>query len=165
MHGALSLAATMEARTMIMKCGTLGKVQSGLRQGQAATERWLVRMLTTMAMVILASSTAFAEDAKQSKEKKPATAAATANSQKQFAVPRQALDTALAAFSAVTRMQVLTPGEVTQGLTTPGVSGVMMPEKALRRLLDGTGLTYRFLNADTVTLERVLLQPGRTAAA
>lgn len=72
-----------------------------------------------------------------------------------FAIAPQPLDAALAAFSAATRIQVLTPGDVTRGVVSPGVSGTMTVRDGLNRLLSGTGLSARFLTGDTVTVERV----------
>jgi outer membrane receptor for ferric coprogen and ferric-rhodotorulic acid len=71
-----------------------------------------------------------------------------------FDIQEQSLDGALAAFSAVTRLQVLVPSELTQGLLSPGVSGNLGQRDALARLLAGTGLSAAFINADTVTLEK-----------
>jgi len=75
-----------------------------------------------------------------------------------FNIPAGPLSTALAAFGDRTGLQVLYPAELARGLATPGVSGTMTPAEALRGLLSGTGLLYRFTNAATVTLER----PGAT---
>lgn len=72
-----------------------------------------------------------------------------------FDIPAQSLDGALAAFSAVTRVQVLVPAELSQGLRSPGLSGSYAQEEALARLLAGTSLGARFVDGDTVTLERV----------
>lgn len=71
-----------------------------------------------------------------------------------FEIPGQSLDGALAAFSAVTRVQVLVNGELTQGVVSPGVSGNLGQREALGLLLGGTGLRAAFINADTVTLEK-----------
>ena len=71
-----------------------------------------------------------------------------------FDIPGQSLDGALAAFSAVTRVQVLVSGELTQGVVSPGVSGNLGQREALGLLLGGTGLSAAFINADTVTLEK-----------
>lgn len=71
-----------------------------------------------------------------------------------FDIPAQSLDSALAAFSAVTRTQVLVPAELTQGLGSSGLSGSYGQAEALSRLLAGSGLTARFVDADTVTLEK-----------
>ncbi|MGE8062320.1 TonB-dependent siderophore receptor [Pseudomonas sp. NPDC089547] len=80
--------------------------------------------------------------------------AATQAQAYRFEIPAQPLDSALAAFSAVTRLQVLVPGEFTQGLRSPGVSGSYPQAQALVRLLEGTGLSATYIDADSVTLER-----------
>jgi len=80
--------------------------------------------------------------------------AATQAQAYRFEIPAQPLDSALAAFSAVTRLQVLVPGEFTQGLRSPGVSGSYPQAQALARLLEGTGLSATYIDADSVTLER-----------
>lgn len=77
-----------------------------------------------------------------------------------FDIPGQSLDGALAAFSAVTRVQVLVSGELTQGVTSPGVRGNLGQREALGLLLGGTGLNAAFINADTVTLEKPVASGG-----
>lgn len=71
-----------------------------------------------------------------------------------FDIPRQSLDSALVAFSAITRTQVLVAGELTRGVQSPGLAGSFGQNEALSRLLAGTGLSARFVDADTVTLEK-----------
>ena len=71
-----------------------------------------------------------------------------------FDIPAQSLDGALAAFSAVTRVQVLVAAEVTQGLRSPGLSGSYPQSEALARLLAGSGLSARYIDSDSVTLEK-----------
>ncbi|WP_437880288.1 TonB-dependent siderophore receptor [Pseudomonas sp. LRF_L74] len=95
-----------------------------------------------------------------------AVAAAAAPEQQQvlrFDIAAQSLDAALAAFSAVTRTQVLVSAELTRDLHSPGVSGSYVQSEALARLLAGTGLAARFVDGDTVTLEP-LAQGGRSLA-
>ncbi|MGA4633137.1 TonB-dependent siderophore receptor [Pseudomonas solani] len=77
-----------------------------------------------------------------------------------FDIPAQSLDGALAAFSAVTRTQVLVSGEVTRDVRSPGLSGSFSAAEALSRLLGGTGLSARFVDADTVTLKRASTDGG-----
>ncbi|MDZ3994285.1 TonB-dependent siderophore receptor [Pseudomonas sp. Teo4] len=71
-----------------------------------------------------------------------------------FEIAPQSLDSALAAFSSVTRIQVLVPGEFTQGLRSPGLSGSYPQDQALARLLQGTGLRATYIDGDSVTLDR-----------
>lgn len=80
---------------------------------------------------------------------------------KTFKIASQALDGALIEFSAVTGIQVLVEGELTAGVASPGVSGSLPPEQALQRLLGNSDLTYRFTNANTVTLEQARPDAGQ----
>lgn len=82
-----------------------------------------------------------------------------------YSIPRQSLDNALAAFSRVAGVQVLNRGAVTQGVTSPGVSGSFTPQEALSRLLAGTGLTPRFTSANTVTVTGSATASGSGAAS
>ncbi|MBR0665236.1 TonB-dependent siderophore receptor [Roseomonas hellenica] len=67
-------------------------------------------------------------------------------------IPAQPLPQALAALSAATGLHVLYTGDRPFGVTSRAVSGSMTAEQALQRLLAGTGLSYSFTNANTVTL-------------
>lgn len=101
---------------------------------------------TVLGLAIALGSTALAA---------PMQAKAAAQAQLyRFEIPAQSLDSALAAFSAVTRVQVLVPGEFTQGLRSPGLSGGYPQDQALARLLQGTGLSAAYIDADSVTLQR-----------
>lgn len=71
-----------------------------------------------------------------------------------FDIPAHTLDGALAAFSAVTRIQVLVPAELTSGANSPSLVGSYSASEALARLLAGSGLAARFVDGDTVTLDR-----------
>ncbi len=91
----------------------------------------------------------------------PALAAPAAQAQVyRFDIPAQSLDSALAAFSAVTRVQVLVGAEVTQGLRSPGLSGSYPQEQALARLLAGSGLSATYIDSDSVTLEKRVSADG-----
>jgi len=70
-----------------------------------------------------------------------------------FAIAPQSLTSALLAFSKVTGVQFFFGSDVARALQSPGAGGTLTSEEALRRLLAGTGLTYRFTNPDTVTLQ------------
>jgi TonB-dependent siderophore receptor len=79
-----------------------------------------------------------------------------------FDIPAQPLIPALVAFSDVTGLQLFFDSALARDLASPGVSGSMAPEAALRRLLAGTGMTYRFTNANTVTLEKAAADGAMT---
>lgn len=69
-----------------------------------------------------------------------------------FSIPAQPLANALILFGRQAGLQVSTQGDVPAGVQSPGVSGEFTSYEALARLLSGTGLTYRFNDAQTVTL-------------
>lgn len=77
-----------------------------------------------------------------------------------FDIPGQPLDSALVAFSAITRIQVLVAGELTRDVRSAGLSGTFGQAEALNRILTGTGLRASFVDGDTVTLERATEQGG-----
>jgi catecholate siderophore receptor len=70
-----------------------------------------------------------------------------------FDIQAGPLDIVLNTFQKVTGLQVLVPLEAIRGIVSPGVSGLFTAEQALKQILAGTGVTYRFTQQDTVTLE------------
>ena len=70
-----------------------------------------------------------------------------------YNIPAGSLPAALNRFAETSKMQLVYSGETTRGLNSPGLSGTYTPEQALEVLLGGTGLTYRFTSASTVTIE------------
>lgn len=81
-----------------------------------------------------------------------APAMAQAAQTRSFAIPAQSLVSALARFTETSGVQFFFDAAIARNIQSPGVSGSLTPEAALARLLDGTGLTYRFTNPTTVTL-------------
>ncbi|WP_246088668.1 TonB-dependent siderophore receptor [Phreatobacter stygius] len=77
-----------------------------------------------------------------------------------FNVPAGPVGIALTQWAETARLRLLASTDALRGLRTSGVSGVHTPEQALRQLLAGTGLSYRFTNASTVAISR----PGAAAA-
>lgn len=63
----------------------------------------------------------------------------------------QSVTEALTEFAKKTGLQLVYPSELTEGLNTTGAKG-NTPEAVLEQLLEGTGLTYEYLNPSTVTL-------------
>jgi|AGTN01.3.fsa_nt_gi TonB-dependent siderophore receptor len=72
-----------------------------------------------------------------------------------FDIAAKPLPQALTEFSAVAGLRVLYTAEEPFNAASPGLSGSFTAEQALSRLLSGTGITYRFTNPTTVTLEKV----------
>ncbi|MGF7178221.1 TonB-dependent siderophore receptor [Azospirillum doebereinerae] len=71
-----------------------------------------------------------------------------------FAIPAGPLSGALAAFGQASGLQILYAAEMARGVASPGVTGTLTHREALIRLLSGTGLTARFVDGGTVTLEK-----------
>lgn len=75
-----------------------------------------------------------------------------------FNIPPQDLSSALKAFADQTNLQVLYASELTQGLSTNGVTGAYTPQEALRLLLQDTGLHSSFTDPKTVTVQKPALR-------
>ncbi|MCF7749725.1 TonB-dependent receptor plug domain-containing protein, partial [Bacillus subtilis subsp. subtilis] len=69
------------------------------------------------------------------------------------AIASQPLDSALNALSRQTGLQFVYSAQVAGNPRTPAVPAGLSPEAALTRLLDGSGLRFRYLNPGTVTIE------------
>ncbi len=67
-------------------------------------------------------------------------------------IPAQPLSSALIAFSRQTRVEVFVPSSVAAGKRSTAVSGPLSPQGALQQMLAGTGLSYRFTGAGSVTI-------------
>lgn len=80
-----------------------------------------------------------------------------------FDIPAQSLAGALTRFSAATGLQVLYDGDLAQNIGAPALKGDYSAEQALRKLLQGTNLNYRFSNGNTVTLEKAAVVGPQSA--
>ena len=67
-------------------------------------------------------------------------------------LPARPLDAALTALADQAELQLLFDSSQVPDQQAPALRGEYTPREALRRLLEGSGLTYRFTGADTVTL-------------
>lgn len=74
-------------------------------------------------------------------------------STRRFDIPPGSLDAVLDAFQNLTGLNVSWSNDSIRSLPSPGVSGVYAAEQALKQLLAGTGVAYRFTTVKTVTLE------------
>ena len=72
-----------------------------------------------------------------------------------FDIPAGPLDAALRAFGAASglTLDITVPADTISMMQSAAVSGSLSREEALRRLLDGTSLSYRFGAAGVVTIE------------
>ncbi len=71
-----------------------------------------------------------------------------------FNLPSLPLAEALTLFGQQAGLQVTFSAAMDRGLQSRAVSGTMTPENALRSLLSGTGVVYRFTDSRTVALSR-----------
>jgi len=69
-----------------------------------------------------------------------------------IAIPAMPLNKALNAFSQREHLQLVYVSKIADGVRTKGAPAGLSPEATLQKLLEGTGLGYRFLNAKTVTI-------------
>ncbi len=70
-----------------------------------------------------------------------------------FDIPAGPLSKALVAFQQATGLTLQTEDSLIRGIDSPGVSGLLTPDQALDELLKGTGVTYRFTDARTVSID------------
>lgn len=77
-----------------------------------------------------------------------------------FDIPAGSVRDALRAYADATGLQLVYNAELDTAGASAGVSGSMTAQAALARLLAGTGLTYRFANATTVTIESAVAADG-----
>ncbi|WP_447593774.1 TonB-dependent receptor [Aquipseudomonas campi] len=84
--------------------------------------------------------------------------AATDNQQVRISYPfnieRQPLGSALNAFSSVTGWQIGLQAELAENVTSPGARGNLSAEKALQRLLSGSGLDFVQVGPSNIVLRR-----------
>jgi catecholate siderophore receptor len=69
-----------------------------------------------------------------------------------FDIPAGSLDSAISAYESATHIHVTFSDEGLRTLASPGVRGLYTDEQALIRLLDDSGVTYRFTADKSVTL-------------
>lgn len=93
----------------------------------------------------------------------PALSSAAEPASVSFDIPAQSLAGALTRFSAATGLQVLYDGDLAQNIGAPALKGDYSAEQALRKLLQGSGLNYRFSNGNTVTLEKAAVAAPQSA--
>ena len=71
-----------------------------------------------------------------------------------FNIPGQSLNNALIQFAAQAELELIFSADMLREISSAALNGDMSAEQALTRLLHGSGFTYRFIDTDTVTLER-----------
>ncbi|GLQ49241.1 TonB-dependent siderophore receptor [Dyella flava] len=82
-----------------------------------------------------------------------------------FTIPAQPLSSALIAFGKQANVQVLTAGQTVDALRSHDATGTFGVEAALSKLLEGTGMTYTFVDARTVVIKPGTAKPSTLRAA
>lgn len=77
---------------------------------------------------------------------------AATNKTVKISTPAGSLEEGLLAFGMQANIRLVYPSKFTHGKTTHGVRGDMSTQEALAILLQGTGLSYEFVNTNTVIL-------------
>ena len=80
-------------------------------------------------------------------------------------IPAEGLGVALQALAKDRNFQVVYVTEEVSYLRTQGAVGEFTADEALKQLLKGTGLTYRYLDERTVTITSVATAPASAASA
>lgn len=82
-----------------------------------------------------------------------------------FVIPTQPLATALIAFGKQANVQVLTAGQTVDALRSHAVSGTFTPEAALTHLLEGTNMSFAFVDARTVVVKPRVAAAGQPSSS
>lgn len=76
----------------------------------------------------------------------------TQNETRRFDIPAGPLERALSAFQNISKLRAQVSDAEIGNINSPGVSGLYTDEQALKQILAGTGVAYRFTGPDTVSL-------------
>ena len=90
---------------------------------------------------------------------------AHASIRKETNIPAEGLGPALNALAKDRNFQIVYVTEEIANVHTEGAVGELTTEEALKRLLTGTGLTYRYLDDKTITIGSANTSPERSARA
>ncbi len=71
-------------------------------------------------------------------------------------IPAEGLGKALKVFAKESKLQILYRTKLVDGVKTRGASGDLTTNETLAQLLRGTGLTYRYVDQKTVTLQELV---------
>ncbi len=82
-----------------------------------------------------------------------------------YHIAPQALGKALTGFADRHNFKLMYDSNLAHGLRTQGVNGSLGRDAALRKLLEGSGLDYRYTAPGTVTLVKATQPPGKPTSA
>lgn len=119
--------------------------------GNGARRRALKATVCALALTLGGTAAASGARAQQQPAGAPATLAQATLA---YDIPAQDMNTALLAFADRSGLEIFFEASRVQGLRSPGLKGVHSPRQGLTQLLRGTGLTYNFVGANYVRIER-----------
>jgi len=133
---------------------SIRKAGQPTNRAQAQLARAVRAAMALTPAVMLGMSLTPAQVLAQGSETSPATGRQSegTESARSFAIAAQPLASALDRFSEQTGISFAYTTSQLEGLRSPGVTGEMTARQALARLLAGTGVTFEFTSAETVTL-------------
>ncbi|MGH8656486.1 MAG: TonB-dependent siderophore receptor [Gammaproteobacteria bacterium] len=70
-----------------------------------------------------------------------------------YAIPAGSLEDALMEFAAQTDLKLIFKTDLVRSARSAGLTGTLTPEQGVARLLEGSGIAYRFVDSNTVTIE------------
>jgi iron complex outermembrane recepter protein len=126
------------------------------KAGRVALNFWALSSVTCVAVCAPLSAVAVAHA--------DATVSQAEQANRQFAIAAQSLIPALNEFGRQSGRDILFSTEVADRKHSPGVSGQMSAEEALRTLLAGTGLRFRATNERTFLVETANVAPAGAAS-
>lgn len=120
-------------------------------------DRVVLRLMATTALALIAMTVpGHAETMRAGAEPQGAQLAQMPSQESwRFDIPAQPLRGALNAFGRQADLQVTVDAAVTADIQAQAVSGAFAPDEALRRMLAGTGITWRYTDARTVMLSKI----------
>ena len=83
----------------------------------------------------------------------------------ELAIAAQPLESALKAVGQRLRLQIVYVTEVVEGKRSPGAPGGLAATETLEKVLEGTGLTYKFLTDHTVSIQPKAQESARVEGA
>jgi iron complex outermembrane recepter protein len=86
-----------------------------------------------------------------------------ADTAQHFRIPSQSLNNALMQFAADTNLELIFTADKVRGIKANSLDGVMTPNQALNHLLQGSGMSYHFIDTRTVTVDKQLDNLKETA--
>jgi hypothetical protein len=133
------------------------KTELGRNEGVTSIRSWR----GWMSVIVIAASVLIASKEQARSQSK------SQDAELQFDIPSQPLESALEAYGAISRLQVLYETALTTGRYSAEVKGAYTQEAALRQLLSGSGLSFDYTEERAFTLvparPRAAAQPRRIA--